>query len=572
MSSSEAMEAGRGVWFDDADPSFTIVELESEEQYHAEDETVLAAATTTASALPTTALVKGVTFTVHKGAPGWKCSACTYQNEPKVLVCICGSRRPRNTSGASSARNHQVKKRKGKGGTGTKETKKLRTFSAPPFDYPKARLIASKSKTKSLSMAVDGVDYVLNNVTGDKTKTVNIEKNVTDEANIDSDFEEAFTSWICRKCTFINDPEALACICGSRRPRGAARVNRENKDKLSFKREKLKSESDADEKEGESSFEDAVKVSTGKSTFSMARWWTPEEDALMLQLFQKYGRRWKLISEQLPFWRDSYEVMNRYISLSKGNKTKYLRWTIEEDTLLLDLIKTHGHYRRWKEFIKLFPNRTVNGLKRRYFHHLVRREQVSDDCCTEEKYDDGSSYAGEGFQSESDPDEKEGKSSVENMVKLHHEMTPNSKICSWTSEEDILMLKLLKKHGRQWKLIADQLPTRRTNYQVRNRYRSMFNVKEKIRRFKGNSRKAIEAKGGVDHTPDEGRRGKDKATEVEADAIDQNSVDSDFEEAFTSWICRKCTFINDAEALACICGSRRPRIAARAKRENKDKV
>ena len=86
---------------------------------------------------------------------------------------------------------------------------------------------------------------------------------------------------------------------------------------------------------------------------------------------------------------------------SKTNKRKYYRklFTFEEDTKLIFLVKKFKS--NWKKIAFEMKNRSVRQCKERYFHYL----------------------------------------------------SPDIRKDDWTSEEDILLLSSVEKHGKKWKTL-----------------------------------------------------------------------------------------------------------------------
>ena len=89
---------------------------------------------------------------------------------------------------------------------------------------------------------------------------------------------------------------------------------------------------------------------------------TPKEDQLLQLLHAKYGEDWNQIAMNIP---------NRSPRQCKDRWTLYLSpsinispWTLAEDELLLDLVEKIGH--KWKLITSYLVNRTEASVKYRY--------------------------------------------------------------------------------------------------------------------------------------------------------------------------------------------------------------
>lgn len=95
------------------------------------------------------------------------------------------------------------------------------------------------------------------------------------------------------------------------------------------------------------------------------REFTPEEDAKILELVERYGSNWDEISTHIP-GRTASQLNHRYNNTSRqcirsGN------WTEEED---IKLILAHEAYTKWTEISSLLPGRTGMKCRERYMNVL----------------------------------------------------------------------------------------------------------------------------------------------------------------------------------------------------------
>ncbi|RYC53783.1 hypothetical protein CHU98_g12426 [Xylaria longipes] len=101
--------------------------------------------------------------------------------------------------------------------------------------------------------------------------------------------------------------------------------------------------------------------------------WNKTEDESLLDAVDRYGQRWTLVANEVGF-RSPDQCAKRWQSKLDPN-LEHGGWTIEEDELLLKLVRENG--REWKMFQEQsFSRRSTNELKNRYTG-LTRKAKIT---------------------------------------------------------------------------------------------------------------------------------------------------------------------------------------------------
>ena len=109
---------------------------------------------------------------------------------------------------------------------------------------------------------------------------------------------------------------------------------------------------------------------SGQRSIRRYRYWTPEEDGELLDLYEMYGSNWSLIAERITTKRDATSCRQRYdylaeridSSLPKRDKRIIVKWTPEENEKLIELFKKGADW----ETIASAIGRRVLACRRQY--------------------------------------------------------------------------------------------------------------------------------------------------------------------------------------------------------------
>lgn len=177
----------------------------------------------------------------------------------------------------------------------------------------------------------------------------------------------------------------------------------------------------------------AITQSLGLQTFRRSRHlWSKEDDELLLnRLNQLYPELlatqdfdankvdWRLVAEAFGDSRKAKECRRRWVALLNPNLRRG-RWTADEDQLLMEQYNLHGPL--WQTIARNIQGRSEHQCSKRYREIL-------------------------------DP-------GVRDRLK------------PWTDEEDLLLVRMISKHGTKWKTIAQGLELR-LSLTCRNRWRTL---------------------------------------------------------------------------------------------------
>ena len=99
--------------------------------------------------------------------------------------------------------------------------------------------------------------------------------------------------------------------------------------------------------------------------------WTSEEDTILREKRQLYGRKWAKIASHLP-GRQGKQCRERFVNhldpeLKKGE------WTDDEEAILIAMHEHHGN--RWANISKQLPGRSDNDVKNHWYSTIQRKFQ-----------------------------------------------------------------------------------------------------------------------------------------------------------------------------------------------------
>ena len=80
--------------------------------------------------------------------------------------------------------------------------------------------------------------------------------------------------------------------------------------------------------------------------------WTAEEDTIIKEFIENKGYLWKELAKKLS-GRTSKQIRQRWLNSLQFEKNKE-NWTLEEENLLIELVNKYGN--QWEIVSKFFPN------------------------------------------------------------------------------------------------------------------------------------------------------------------------------------------------------------------------
>ncbi|CAD8128144.1 unnamed protein product [Paramecium sonneborni] len=114
--------------------------------------------------------------------------------------------------------------------------------------------------------------------------------------------------------------------------------------------------------------------------------WSQEEDDQLMQLVQKYGKKWSKICTVMD-WRTGKQVRERYLNQLQVHINNQ-QWTIQEDKMIIKLYKKYGT--KWSYISSFLNGRPENMVKNRFYANLKKRFQSDLEKYEDEQYQDSS--------------------------------------------------------------------------------------------------------------------------------------------------------------------------------------
>lgn len=97
--------------------------------------------------------------------------------------------------------------------------------------------------------------------------------------------------------------------------------------------------------------------------------WTPEEDSILREKREIYGRKWGIIATFLP-GRQGRQCRERYVR-HLDPKRKKGEWSEQEEAILIGMHESYGN--KWASISKELPGRSDNDVKNHWYSTIQRK-------------------------------------------------------------------------------------------------------------------------------------------------------------------------------------------------------
>ena len=102
------------------------------------------------------------------------------------------------------------------------------------------------------------------------------------------------------------------------------------------------------------------------------RSFTRQDDLKIIELVEKYGLNWEIISKNFPDFTP--EILEERYNNKLDPKLKRTKFTEEEDEKIVALYSKFGN--NWKEIAFYFPDRNANMIKNRFYSFLKKKNNI----------------------------------------------------------------------------------------------------------------------------------------------------------------------------------------------------
>jgi myb proto-oncogene protein len=117
-----------------------------------------------------------------------------------------------------------------------------------------------------------------------------------------------------------------------------------------------------------------VKQKNHQVTKRKVKTWTNEEDNQLLELYQKFPKKWAEIAALMND-RNENQCLHRYRRLSQLGKNHKI-WSSEEDETIKKLIKKYG--KNWKLLSEMLGSKNGKQIRERFINKLDPRIKKED--------------------------------------------------------------------------------------------------------------------------------------------------------------------------------------------------
>jgi hypothetical protein len=200
--------------------------------------------------------------------------------------------------------------------------------------------------------------------------------------------------------------------------------------------------------------------------------WTVAEDAQLLHLVHMVGMRWVTVAEGMPC-RTYMQCRNRWFEYFDHSTDGAIGpWTPHEDAQLFNAVmKQKGIKNCWVEVAAQVPTRATHQCKQRWIQHLKPATQKLGKWTDEEdvllsravkKHGKNWMIVARGVP---------GRSNIQCQKRWTASVVHSRqwKTGEWTAEEDAMLTTAIKEHGKNWGIVAESVPDR-SHAQCRRRF------------------------------------------------------------------------------------------------------